>query len=308
MCFSTIKTFYHGISCKLLFNQLNACFAGPTSTTICYEVAITFADAKGLVIKINNDKTTHHFFDCVKFSDYPYEKEQLLVGGFQMVEISGITLISELLDCDVWIHAIRVFESALISGLPSSDGMIPSDKECIDILVKNKISVAKDKKTNSAPAYVSNLFTNVLNKVETINIDVGYLQKDEHFGKLFDIYFTKNMQLKWDVIQKLFPEVYTIYICSIEEIVDQHNGYRYSESILVDDKLLKSLLSILSDTDNEWVYIFIDYPKNKLTSLNNLISSYQKAYDKIEFELSVKTRNHSMYGSCRSLFIQYVGE
>eukprot|EP01083_Nonionella_stella_P161833 530520_1 len=81
----TRKTFYHGISKKMIFDGFSQFFCCPTSTTLKYYTAVVFAEETeheqhGIVISIKNNGTVASFFDCIRWSDYGWETEMLFLG------------------------------------------------------------------------------------------------------------------------------------------------------------------------------------------------------------------------------------
>ena len=62
-----VKSFYHGISVAMMFDGFNQYFKGPTSTSLQYEVALTFANqgqGNGIIITVK--KPTQNTHSCRK--------------------------------------------------------------------------------------------------------------------------------------------------------------------------------------------------------------------------------------------------
>ena len=79
--YSKIDEFHHGISSQMLFEGFRQTFCAPTSTTLQWSVAVTFANQagdNGMIITLRNDKLAASFFNCISFSDFGHESEMLL--------------------------------------------------------------------------------------------------------------------------------------------------------------------------------------------------------------------------------------
>eukprot|EP01084_Bolivina_argentea_P138051 243134_1 len=314
--------FYHGISRKLNFDGLSECFASPTSTTTSYSVAIHFAcdgdDANGLVMTINNNLGNCSFFDCAAFSDFPAEQEKLFIGGLQRLNISGMTSIPDGTVYDVWISAMVVFESALINGTTMiASGPSAKDTEYVKLLVEQTISKGNNNLQKTIPSYVQKILSNILNKKTTISIDINCFEKDivgaelsgttyHGYPSLVGIYFNEKKQIKWNVIAKLYPSANTIYVSRVEKIKNKRGSFKHVPSIFVDEQLLDGILVNLSKSSNNWRAIFIDFPKNKKSSLSSLIAAHQPLYNKQDFELQIREMNHAQYGAYTSLIVKNV--
>ena len=83
--------FYHGLSTKMLFSGFAQSFRGPTSTSLQFEVAVTFANQganqNGIVIALKNNHCANIFFNCIRWSRFSAESEMLFVQG----DLSGRT-------------------------------------------------------------------------------------------------------------------------------------------------------------------------------------------------------------------------
>ena len=72
------QTFYHGLSCKLLFTSVTAAFNCPTSTTVNKSVAYNFSTETGIIVQLSRSALVDsHYLDVSDLSDYPNEQERL---------------------------------------------------------------------------------------------------------------------------------------------------------------------------------------------------------------------------------------
>eukprot|EP01084_Bolivina_argentea_P061418 112241_1 len=83
------KPVWHGVNKCLLFSDTIATFCSPTSTTTLSNIALNFADDKGLVLKLRKYDEIH-CFDVSEFSAFGWENERLFVGGYNPLRIISI--------------------------------------------------------------------------------------------------------------------------------------------------------------------------------------------------------------------------
>eukprot|EP01083_Nonionella_stella_P088865 247908_1 len=86
------KTFYHGISEKLLFDELGGQMNQPLSTTAQFVVAMRFAE-DNMVLTLNAHPRAN-CFDCAWISDYPGEREYLFFSCPEGLHFANITIAS----------------------------------------------------------------------------------------------------------------------------------------------------------------------------------------------------------------------
>eukprot|EP01083_Nonionella_stella_P003621 10422_1 len=156
------------------------------------------------------------FFDCIRWSDYAGESEMIFLGGYEPLEICGLTVFGneENVSYDEWIQSIKAFQTGMIKGIVSTDPVTPFNAEQIDLLVGNVLN--KRKAFDIIPEYIQTLFENVLHKTTVIGIDIDDLNKeicfvyddgDVRYGYdlLKHLYFDDKNAIKWNVLQQLFP-------------------------------------------------------------------------------------------------------
>eukprot|EP01083_Nonionella_stella_P080984 222809_1 len=119
---------------KMVFGGFKQYFCCPTSTTLQFETAIMFAnqhegDEEGIVINIKNNGAAISFFDCIRWSDYAGESEMLFLGGFNQLEICGLTVIDNEVNVryDAWIQSIRIFQTGMTRGQESTEKVTASN-------------------------------------------------------------------------------------------------------------------------------------------------------------------------------------
>eukprot|EP01083_Nonionella_stella_P215086 774461_1 len=172
------------------------------------------------------------FFDCIRWSDYAGESEMIFLGGYEPLEICGLTVFGneENVSYDEWIQSIKAFQTGMIKGIVSTDPVTPFNAEQIDLLVGNVMN--KRKALDIIPEYIKTLFENVLYKTTQIAIDIGRLNDEVCFwmgdvvicqGKMIGevyygykllkhLYFDDKNEMKWNVWQQLFPSLERIHI------------------------------------------------------------------------------------------------
>ena len=163
--------FYHGLSTKMLFSGFRQFFRGPTSTSLQFEVAVTFANQganqNGIVIALKNDRSANFFFNCIRWSRFSAESEMLFVGGFQLLEICRLSVIGTALRFDRWIRGLSVLSSAL-QGQPMPEKVTRADAKTVHLLVACAL---KEEIARVIPVYIQKLLGNMLN-VTRIELDI----------------------------------------------------------------------------------------------------------------------------------------
>eukprot|EP01083_Nonionella_stella_P045223 121544_1 len=310
------QTFYHGISKTMVLDGFKQRFCCLTSTTLQYETAMmsVFAnqregDEEGTVISIRNDGSKVSFFDCIRWSDCNGESEMLFLGGFDPLDVCGLTVLDNRLNMRYfnWITAMKVFRTGLTDGDVTTDKVRAVTVKHIDLLVDNLLN---KRKANDIPAYIQTLFEEILSKIPRIIIDIGrmnevicYTKGDGTvcygYKRLKHLYFDDKNEIKWNVWRQLYPGLERIDIHSVVKIPSEENGvqFEYRESIFVDDVLMLGILSFLKQTKIKKIEIF--YPSNSMDSLNKLVKTYCGSFEEIDYRLDVDdTYCHEDWGSC----------
>ena len=258
----------------------------------------------------------------MSFSDFPGESERLFIGGFQRLEICGLSVMGESMKYDEYIRAIKIMQNGLIKGMPSSSRVRARDAEIIEELIENVLNEEADNKeedeneddTHSIPPYIVHLFENMLRKQRRVCIDIGRISKESlwvcpvkgpQFGYklLYSMYFTADNRIRWNVLQRLYPSLTTIYIRNQEKIKNELNGYKFSHSLEISEDLLRTILVPLSQKSSSWRWIDIINPSNSKQSLSALISAHQSSFNQHGFALKVETHHHPQCPACDALYI-----
>ena len=117
----------------------------------------------------------HHPFvtvcDCMSWSDFPGELEILVLGGFQILEICGLSSIADSIKYDKWIQSIQILQNALIDGMELTEKVRASNVDLIDSLIGD---VLNDDNIELIPKYIQKLFKNIIQKTKCVQITINY--------------------------------------------------------------------------------------------------------------------------------------
>eukprot|EP01084_Bolivina_argentea_P213989 363322_1 len=173
---SPVKIFYHGISKEMIFQSVKFCIYGPLSTTADFQIAHgTFAKTEGLVVDIWNNNAGNYLFDCSFFSDYTDENERFFIGGLQYFEFITIHHMKLKEDYMAWIKPISVL-AKMFSGFPFERSRVKNiDISGLSLLILNYLSSSTTSEICQIPIYISKLFTNFVNNVEQIEINMDQM-------------------------------------------------------------------------------------------------------------------------------------
>ena len=314
---STIKQFYHGIAGEMLFQGFKTHFCAPTSTTLQYDTATTFAtqngSKNGIIITIKNDHSTNFFFNCISFSDYGYESEMLFISGYHQLEIIGVCCMSDNTQYDEWITTLMFFQLCFLDGDASSSAITERVKSQIKVLFDYGLKDCNNNNDDKQiiPKYVYKLFQNILQKTELIQINIGFLNNDiayidergkqYGFKSLKSYYLNEDNQVKWNVIKSLFPSLKTIRIQSVKKTKNAKHGFKFSKSILLSDKVFEDILSYLSTIQQPLQSLLIHDPLNSDSEIEELIQKYKASYRKIHYMWHVVSSSNmeTHYGNSR---------
>eukprot|EP01084_Bolivina_argentea_P287756 493771_1 len=312
---SSIKSFYHGISRKMLFpGGFDGTFCCPTSTTLNYSTAVMFASQgdNGIVITIKNNDAILSFFNCISWSDYPGESEMLFIGGLNPATICGLYSVSDSIKYDRWIQPFQIAISVLRSGENGAfehkitQTQVNLVESLISDVVNTENNIESKDNIETVPKYVQQLFHNVINGVSRIIININMFNKEHiiaiHNSKVTILYgyqlfkhwyFDDKNQIRFDIIKALFPSLIEIHIRNTE--YDEHG--KWLGSVFIDDTLMMNILSYLTNSKNEQC-IAVRYPLNTIHSLNKIVDRYNLLFSKIEYKLSFGKSLHPENGCC----------
>eukprot|EP01084_Bolivina_argentea_P260798 440548_1 len=245
---SGLTTFFHGIS-MIYFNQFDAKFCTPTSTTTQLEVAINFTnDCTGLILSLEQNPYYGgylKYFDCSIISCYGNEDERLFVGGYKPLQFHSIRLLRKNLNMINFIAPMSLFNQ-VVKGQAKIDRNIKKrEYEIIDELIKNQLN---DQYDNRYPTYINQCFKKFLTGKRKIQIDIEALHKlysgfISHF-----LQETKSVRLSLTRITNTFPNVSDI-LCEggFDITLSQEDIDSYIDEIakINDSKLKKIVIEVV---------------------------------------------------------------
>eukprot|EP01083_Nonionella_stella_P181568 650810_1 len=213
------KKFYHGTSCKFLFDTFSAVFETPTSTTWDKIIATNFCRGSGVVLhlapKFKDDLNPSKFLNVSDISHFPHEKERLF-AGMTVLAIINITE-SGGKDCSKYMKCMLYFERIIEQNIHNKDfynyGVITEDtkEKWMDRQQRYLLPLIRSKMDNiqkKIPQYVFDLFGNFCDK-QTAFIDLSCIQYEKQFmcDALQNILFDERQMIHHDNIKKIFPNV-----------------------------------------------------------------------------------------------------
>eukprot|EP01084_Bolivina_argentea_P006910 13050_1 len=220
---SNIKIFYHGIDCDMYFKNCFAKICGPMSTTISFEVASgTFAQDRGIVLKLENDGATVFFMDCRSFSKYADEQERLFIGGYQSIPFLTIYKMNghkDFKQCVQIIGTLCKMFSRNVNTIPSLKG---GQIIKLNLLISCQIYDIIDSRLDE---YEIGLFHHFCRNVTLIRMnmhfvihnDMGMSKKYNRnvygYNSLYPLFFRTDLDMiRLPFVFKLFPRIREIRI------------------------------------------------------------------------------------------------
>eukprot|EP01084_Bolivina_argentea_P221584 375250_1 len=129
--------FYCGMSLVFVFPSFNIRLCGPTSTSLCIEVATRFSTDDGIIIKLNNygyeSSCELRSFDCHWLSNYGGENEILFIGGHYCIKIENITNVSTHQSFKLYCEPFFYFDCC-IKGMHLEDNDVNLERNNYSIL------------------------------------------------------------------------------------------------------------------------------------------------------------------------------
>ena len=118
------------------------------------------------------------------------------------------------------------------------------------------------------------------------------------------IFIDENEDLKFNQINKLFPNLTKLIIKSQQPIPKKLNKWRCIPSISVNSKILSDLLNVLMSNECNWSQISIYNPSNTENELNTLIAMHSSVFLNDSFSIKIiDTSAGQSYERCRCLRI-----
>lgn len=252
------------------------------------EPALNFAE-QGILLTIKNDRSQSWYFNCVPWSDFPYEDERLCIGGYTPLRIIGLCHVPSSTDFSIYITAMQMFYDCINGDcLTNGTKLISKYSKCGRKLVKKKLNLYN----KQLPQYMVQLFDEMCNKKGYIVLDINRLNNNflfsvdavwdnkGGFGECYGfkkwkhIFIDDNNRIKFGDIHMLFPNSVAIFIQSVQPLPKQNNKYKYTPSILITSTILDELLDIILPSESKCKQIQIFEPKNTKKELEEMISKY----------------------------------
>eukprot|EP01084_Bolivina_argentea_P126999 224706_1 len=331
-----IKTFYHGISTKTVFDGIKCVVDQPFSTTSSWEVAVNFGTNVGMVLALDCGVGTR-YFDCAWLSDFSNERELLFIGRGDFLTIFNITHLSDGSDFESFVIAIGIIDSMTNaafyqhehnisflnqynSGSDEHDPLLfggsninGSVKYLTIRLIKHQLSKYKPESYESFSnihPYIDTLLHNVCIKKKNVLFDMAAMNvetikkyKDGGYqGYLFlkNLFFESNSfmhMIKLDFVKTLFTNVKIIGVKNIGQPL-----------VTSTERILMNVLRYLKNNNQKFVvqiyFIYGDgisemIPNTSSIEINKLVHIHQKEFEKINWVV--------VFHQCKLLFYNKVG-
>eukprot|EP01083_Nonionella_stella_P088682 247318_1 len=197
------KKFYHGTSCKFLFDTFSAVFETPTSTTWDKIIASNFCKGSGVVLelapKFKGDLNPSKFLNVSNISHFSNEKERLF-AGMTVLAIVNIhykvrqktknkSMVNVWQECSEYMKSMLYFERIIEQNIHNKDfynyGVITAEtiEEWVDRQRIYLVPLIQAKVTNTQKKisqYIFDLFVHFCDK-QTTFIDLSCIQYERQF-------------------------------------------------------------------------------------------------------------------------------
>eukprot|EP01084_Bolivina_argentea_P110696 197609_1 len=215
-----VQQFYHGIQEELIFPRyINDIYIhGPLSTSLQFEVAINFANRKGLVLEFTDTIGYIKYFPASWLSDYGHEKECVFIQNTYSLKLKSILNVETGTDYAVILQALNIIDKLMSTEriqVTETDAMI----HLITAIISHQFSLLLTNFTTfkSLDGYAKNIIdTYFENKLE-IRINIQQLQ--QYHTAFKDIIFgvpTNAINL----LSILFPQLQFVRIETCNEVVE----------------------------------------------------------------------------------------
>eukprot|EP01083_Nonionella_stella_P043255 116721_1 len=159
-------TVYHGVSCIMVFNNMNQGVYGPFSTTAQFNVALQFADSGktgGLVLTLGRSSSIKHnkYFDCGLISNFTAESEKLFLNG--LVQIHDIVHVKSKQSFGWYCRALTVLTS-MLNATPLNSRIARK--------IHAKFYAAMMDGGAKYPKYAQALWKHTVNSIKSVDIDL----------------------------------------------------------------------------------------------------------------------------------------
>ena len=248
--------FFCGLNCPLNIGTYAIQLSGPCSTSSERSVALNFAKSNGMIMSLNNDAMDakdEMFFDCSWISNYFEESERLWIAGStrDALRIMSVVFVKSAKNFAKTVRALYLFD-AMISGVSLFNCNITEEQSDFNLLSKLfALTLSKGGVVSSDyDLYVKNEWILFLQKRETIQLDLEYMNQDlKILSKLIMFNVVDN---KWDETAKdqdnvLKPEWLSMFptLRSVD-IRMPHGSYKFRlEALLETMPLIAPSISIV---------------------------------------------------------------
>ena len=219
--------FYCGMDRVFNIGSFAISLKGPCSTSIVREVAVNFAQEKGMILTVNNDNYDGKeatYIDCSWISNFAEESKRLWIGVRRSIRIESIVLVRSAKNYQNAVRALYLFDSMISDLTRPTMHSTQADYEVISNLMAWKL--------NGGPSemdeYLKNEWTLFLQHRKTLILNLYHL--DWHYKALSKL-------VMFNVLRPEFIDVFS----SLENIYIDICGNSYNIRL---EALLESLQSI----------------------------------------------------------------
>eukprot|EP01083_Nonionella_stella_P025404 69947_1 len=302
-----------GFNRKLLFNQVQAGFFGPLSTSKSYTEASGFAGVNGVTFELKRYDDRVRYFDAFMVSAHPHEKEAFFCSSelkitqfqFQWMDWFG----------EIECNAINLFRRILNGNLFMHCNDLVNDTVCNTLIhfIKRYISKNTDPSETPYDTYSEKIFLFTLNsyllKKFQIWFNISELQKLSHkYNALCSYFYDVNSIDKHGVliqimdhlqINAIHPSIHELDDEQIVTLCSSHpDGICLGECTVMNDTVADTPLKFIFDLmlkqspmDKAWFSLFVG-----LKSLDKRVKSVDTSWDVVIDEFS-QFEMHSMKSS-----------
>eukprot|EP01084_Bolivina_argentea_P170506 295447_1 len=257
----TIKSFYHGITEKLLFSlQKGAKIESPLSTSSSMEVAINFTANKGLLVEFGCDVMNAIGLSVAWCSDFPNEREHLFIQSGAGLKFVNITDVKNDFDFDCILEAIHILNSLDVIDEHYSD----RKGEIAARLIKQET----DTETwDSLNIYAKKLFHLYCSEITFLQIN--WKEMESKYSGIHQVLKTEKFNvIDFGLLGSLYPNLEEVYVSYMNLCV-----------FLLDDIVNHLQLSKIDE-------LIIYYPDEHLgMSIDDVLKTYEKKFSQIGFDI-----------------------
>ena len=257
--------FWCGINCVLNIGSFAICLKGPCSTSTAREIAINFADERGMILKLDNDSLSAQYQCCFStpwISCFPEEAERLWVGGDESLRIASLLMVKTANNYTRIMRILYIFD-AMISGVLLGDEMemTPADWAPLSNLIEHTLD--NTLKSWDLDSFEQNHWNLFIQRKEEIILDLYAL--DNGFQSLSGLVMS-NVQYNWSKIGtdkdnilkaqwlRIFPSLRTV------SIITAGKSYRFDlEKLLKVVQQMETSVTLMVFDMGQWCKHWLTY-------------------------------------------------